>query len=86
MANNKVEIGKSMVLISQIGLSMSTPIIVGVFLGSKLDNYFGTQPLFLILLLFVFSFASFINLFKLAGVKKTNKKNIKSNQDINDKK
>ena len=39
-------------MITQIGLSMLTPIFICVFIGLKLDQWFSTQYWFIILLFF----------------------------------
>ncbi len=65
---------KNIALLTQLGFSMALPIVAGVYIGSRLDNYFNTAPLFLLVLLFIFSISSFVTLFKLSGVSKTKKR------------
>ncbi len=66
----KFGIIKNIALVTQLGLSMALPVVAGVYIGAWLDKRFETQPLFLLVCLIVFSIGSFVNLFKLAGVKK----------------
>lgn len=47
-----------------IGFYLITPILVGVFLGSVVDSYFHTRPIFIILFLIVGTIMCFYNLFK----------------------
>lgn len=49
MKNNRT-IWKSLMMITQVGLSMITPIFICVFIGLKLDQWFQTQYWFLIML------------------------------------
>ncbi len=84
MSPKKFDIVKNLALVTQLGISMALPIVAGVYIGSKLDEYFGTQPILLIICLIVFSIASFINLFKIAGIK--NKKSTKDTVEFIEKK
>ncbi len=78
MSSKKYSALKNLALLSQLGFSMALPIFAGVYLGSKLDDYLGTAPLFLIIFLILFTSTSFMSLFKLAGVKSTKVKKEKS--------
>lgn len=40
---NKSGVAKGILMISQIGISMLVPIFLCVFVGRKLDDYFGTS-------------------------------------------
>lgn len=51
LKNNRI-IWKSLMMITQIGLSMLTPIFMCVWIGVKLDQWFSTQYWFIILLFF----------------------------------
>ena len=44
---------KWMSLLSQVGITMIANIFVGLFIGKYLDNWLGTSPLFLLVLVFV---------------------------------
>lgn len=73
VSSKKFHIIKNIALVTQLGFSMALPIVAGVYFGNWLDKRFGTQPFLLITCLIVFSISSFINLFKLTGVKKKKK-------------
>ena len=60
-------------LISQIGISMITPIIVCVLLGNYLDKKLNTGILFLIIFTILGVGTSFLSLYKLT-MEKSNKK------------
>ncbi len=81
MAPKKFGIVKNLALVTQLGLLMALPIVAGVYIGSWLDGYFGTQPILLIICLIIFSLGSFVNLFKLAGVNKKNKSSTTKDDD-----
>ncbi|OPJ55267.1 AtpZ/AtpI family protein [Alkalithermobacter paradoxus] len=53
-------------LISQIGISMVSPIIVCVLIGNFLDKKMNTQPLFLFIFIVLGVASSFVNLYKIA--------------------
>ena len=71
--NNK-EIFKNLTLISQIGISMITPILLGVFIGQLLDQWLGTESFFVITLIILGAGAGFMNLFKITGAWKNKRK------------
>jgi len=50
-------------LVSQIGIMMVMPILLGVWLGGKIDNKLGTGALFLILFIILGVGASFRNVY-----------------------
>ncbi len=47
--NNKFGIFQALALLSQVGISMIVPIVGGVWLGNKLDQWLGTSLIFLII-------------------------------------
>lgn len=57
---------KNLALITQVGLSIITPILLGVFLGNQLDKWLKTQSVFTIIFIIIGSVAGFMNLIKLA--------------------
>lgn len=61
---NKSKIYENIVLITQIGLSMSIPIIGGIIFGNFLDKKFNTNVIFLSIFTIIGVFSSFTNLFK----------------------
>lgn len=44
-----------------LGMQMAITLLLGVFVGYKLDEYFNTQPIFLASLSFVFAALSLVN-------------------------
>ncbi len=82
MRSNKLGFLKNLAMVTQLGLSMALPLVAGVYIGAKLDKYFDTAPILLILCLFIFGIGAFVNMFRLAGLKKRKKdKNIKKEDD-----
>lgn len=51
--------------IFNLGYYLLTPLLMGVFLGLTIDNYFHTKPVFTLGLIFLGMFASFYNLYKI---------------------
>lgn len=72
--NNYKDTLRNLSLISQIGISMITPILLGVFIGQVLDNWLGTKSFFTITLIILGAGASFTTLFKLTGAWKNKRK------------
>ena len=58
---------KNIALISQIGFSMITPILLGVYIGQFIDKKAGTKGIFTIVLILIGVGGGFVNLFKLTG-------------------
>ena len=56
---------ENLALISQIGIAMITPIIMGLYLGRWIDNKLNTQPIFLFVFIVMGVIAGFMNLFKI---------------------
>ncbi|SHJ85779.1 AtpZ/AtpI family protein [Tepidibacter formicigenes] len=54
-------------LVSQIGFSMVTPILLCGWIGSKLDEKFNKEPLFFIIFILLGIGAAFLNLFKISA-------------------
>lgn len=55
---------KNLALVTQIGLSIVTPIIAGVYLGGLLDKKFNKNMVFTLILIVIGAGAGFLNLFK----------------------
>ncbi|MDR7869484.1 MAG: AtpZ/AtpI family protein [Tissierellaceae bacterium] len=72
--NNYKDTLKNLTLISQIGVSMVSPILLGVFIGQLLDNWLETGSFFVITLIILGAGAGFINLFKITGTWKDKRK------------
>ncbi|HOK39755.1 MAG TPA: AtpZ/AtpI family protein [bacterium] len=68
------EVFKFLPLISQIGFMVAGSIIIFLAIGFFLDNYFKTNPLFLIIFLIVGIFSGFYNVY--VSVNKLCDKNI----------
>lgn len=56
---------KNLALISQIGISVITPILLGVYIGQFIDKKIGTNGIFSILLIIIGAGGGFLNIFKL---------------------
>lgn len=65
---------KNLALISQIGMSMISPILLGVFIGQFIDKKLGTQGVFAIIFIILGAGGGFMNLFKITGTKKDKRK------------
>ena len=61
----KTSVLENLALISQIGISMIVPIIIGLYLGKWLDDRLGTGPIFLFIFIIVGIASAFMNVFKL---------------------
>ncbi len=61
---DKLKIMQGIALITQIGISMIVPIILGIFIGRFLDNLIGTNNIFLFIFIIIGVGAAFLNLFK----------------------
>lgn len=69
---------QNIVLVTQVAISMITPIFLGLFIGSWLDNKIGTSPWFTLILLILGVFSGFLNTYKLIMGNKTKKGNTES--------
>lgn len=65
---------KNLALISQVGISVITPILIGVFLGGWIDKWLGTEGVFMLILLLLGAGGGFLNLFKITGAFKGKRK------------
>ena len=66
--NNK-NMYKNLALITQVGLSIVTPILLGVYLGGLLDKKLNTNGVLTLIFIILGSGAGFLNLFKLIDKK-----------------
>lgn len=73
----------NLVLITQLGISVLTPIGLGLFIGIKIDEKFNKNGLFTLILLLMGTCAGFMNLLKMTGLIKTrrNNNNAKEKED-----
>ncbi|MBU5427841.1 AtpZ/AtpI family protein [Tissierella pigra] len=69
---NYKDILQNVALVSQMGISIITPILLGVLLGQFIDKKLGTNYAFSIIFIILGSGAGFLNIFKL-GIKPENK-------------
>lgn len=58
---------KNVALISQVGISMASPILLGVFIGQWIDKKVGTEGIFMLIFIFLGVGGGFMNLFKITG-------------------
>lgn len=65
---------KNLALISQVGISMITPILLGVFIGGWIDKWAGTNGVFMLILVLIGAGGGFLNLFKITGAFKDKRK------------
>lgn len=65
---------KNLALISQVGISMITPIFLGLYIGQWIDRLVGSNGLFGIIFMLLGVGGAFINLFKITGVFKKKRK------------
>ena len=65
---------KNISLISQIGISMITPILLGVFIGGWIDKWAGTNGVFMLIFILIGAGGGFLNLFKITGAFKDKRK------------
>ncbi len=56
---------ENLVLLTQIGISMILPIVMGLYIGKWLDGKFGTGPIFLLIFIIMGVGSAFVNLFKI---------------------
>lgn len=68
--NNYKDTFKNLTLISQIGLSVITPILFGVFLGQFIDKKVGTNGIFSLIFILLGTGGGFMNIFKLTKGKR----------------
>lgn len=64
----------NLALITQVGLSVITPILLGVYLGIFIDKKVGTNGVFAIIFIILGAGGGFMNIFKLAGRPKGKRK------------
>lgn len=65
--NDKKNMLKNLALISQLGISVVTPIFLSMFIGQLLDKWIGTQGIFTIVFIVLGAGAGFLNLLKITG-------------------
>ena len=58
---------KTLGMVSSMGISVALAIAIGVFIGLQLDKWFGTNPWFFFIFLFIGIAAGFRNIYIIAG-------------------
>ncbi|NMA86392.1 MAG: AtpZ/AtpI family protein [Tissierellia bacterium] len=69
MNRKNKNIYENLALITQIGLSIITPILIGVYLGGLIDKKLELNGVFTLILIIIGAGAGFMNLFKLIDKK-----------------
>jgi ATP synthase protein I len=54
---------KTLGVVSSMGISVVLAIIIGILVGRKLDAWFGTEPVFFFIFLFIGIIAAFRNMY-----------------------
>jgi ATP synthase protein I len=67
MEEDKKRLIKSLGMISTMGISVVVAIVIGVYVGLKLDQWLGTKPWFFFIFLFFGIAAGFRNIYIIAG-------------------
>lgn len=67
MDEEKKDLLRTLGMVSTMGISFAVAIVIGVFVGVKLDRWLGTDPWFFYIFLFFGIAAGFRNIFILAG-------------------
>ncbi len=70
---------KNIVLITQVGLSVISSILLGLWIGIKLDKWLGTKYIFSIIMILLGIASGFLQAYKL--INKATNNNSKSNLD-----
>lgn len=56
---------KNLALVSQIGFTIITPILLGVYIGTKLDKWLKTSAIFLTIFIVMGVISGFLNAYKI---------------------
>lgn len=72
--SDKIEIGRVMALITQLGMSIVIPIIIGVYLGKFLDEKLNTGIFFTMTLIILGAIFSFYAIYKLGVIASNRRK------------
>jgi ATP synthase protein I len=67
MEEEKKRLIKTLAVVSSMGISVALAIVIGVFIGLKLDEWLGTHPWFFFIFLFIGIAAGFRNIYIIAG-------------------
>jgi F0F1-type ATP synthase assembly protein I len=67
MPGNNRQLFRSLAMVSSMGISVVLAIAIGVWFGLTLDRWFGTEPWFFYIFLFIGIAAGFKNVYVIAG-------------------
>ncbi len=67
MDEEKRKLLKTLGVVSSMGISVVLAIAIGIFVGLKLDQWFGTGPVFFFIFLFIGIIAAFRNIYIIIG-------------------
>jgi ATP synthase protein I len=67
MDEEKKKLLKTLGVVSSMGISVVLAIAIGIFVGLKLDEWFGTRHVFFFIFLFIGIVAGFRNIFVIIG-------------------
>ncbi len=67
MNKDKLNLLRSLSMVSSMGISVVLAIAIGVWFGLTLDEWFGTKPWFFYIFLFIGIAAGFKNIYVIAG-------------------
>ena len=63
--DSKTKMLQNLALVSQIGISMTVPVLISIFIGKFLDDKLGTSFIFLLIFTVIGIGAAFLNLYKI---------------------
>ncbi|MBN2285469.1 MAG: AtpZ/AtpI family protein [Tissierellales bacterium] len=66
MNHKRTKILENLALVTQIGIVMIVPIMIGLFLGKFLDEKLGTGNIFLLIFIIAGVGSAFLNVYKIA--------------------
>lgn len=72
---------KNLALVSQVGLNILIPILLGIYAGRYLDKKFNKDMIFTMVLLIIGAMSGFMNLFKLVDRQKPDNKDEEKRDD-----
>ncbi len=67
MDKNQRRLLKTLGLVSSVGISVVLAILIGIFVGRKLDEWFGTEPILFFVFLVFGIIAAFRNMYIIIG-------------------
>lgn len=73
MNKNKKNTFKYLALITQVGINSITPVVLGLFMGSKIDKWLKTRGVFSLIFLVLGAMTAVYNIYKLVDFDKRSK-------------